>query len=277
MYYHIKVEFKDGSKHTEIKGDVEKKVIISKYAIPYVHRKPFILNGVHCKPKEIERLNVYQSEVDFPKLLNKAKIINTQSNNIDGNLILGCYISDNERALGLAMDITDDILTEAEHGHSNTVTSRQAPKPQRVFIVHGHDLSLRDSLASFLRELGLKPIILQDEPDQGKTIIEKFEDMEEEYEISYAFILLSPDDVAAKKKKLSIFGKLKSRPRQNVILEWGYFMKGLGRDKICIIRKGDMELPSDIDGVVYKPVVETIEEIQPQIREELIRAGVLRV
>jgi predicted nucleotide-binding protein len=45
--------------------------------------------------------------------------------------------------------------------------------------------------------------------------------------------------------------ELKPRARQNVVLELGYFLAKLGRSRVCALYKGNVELPSDYDGVIY--------------------------
>ena len=44
---------------------------------------------------------------------------------------------------------------------------------------------------------------------------------------------------------------LEPRPRPNVLLELGYFLGRLGRDKVCSFMKGDVCIPSDFAGVVW--------------------------
>ena len=56
-----------------------------------------------------------------------------------------------------------------------------------------------------------------------------------------------PTTLAAVKNR----DKLRPRARQNVILELGFFLGWLGRERVCPLVKGDMETPSDYDGVVY--------------------------
>lgn len=63
----------------------------------------------------------------------------------------------------------------------------------RIFVVHGHDSALKTDVERFLREIGLEPIVLHRQPDEGATIIEKFE---KHSDVGYAFILLTPDEVA---------------------------------------------------------------------------------
>ena len=115
------------------------------------------------------------------------------------------------------------------------------PTPNsKVFIVHGHDSGMRDTVARFIAAIGLQPIILAEQANGGRTIIEKFE---RNADVGYAIILLSPDDQTITSQ---------GRARQNVILEWGYFIGRLGRSHVCALKKGDVELPSDILGIVWQ-------------------------
>ncbi len=115
----------------------------------------------------------------------------------------------------------------------------------KVFLVHGHDESARESVARFLEKLRLEPIILHEQPSGGQTIIEK---VERYAEVAFALVLLTPDDVGAVCSKKQ---DLQPRARQNVILELGYFLGRLGRAHVAALVKGQLEKPSDYDGVVY--------------------------
>ena len=112
-------------------------------------------------------------------------------------------------------------------------------------MVHGHDETIREKVAGFLRKLDLEPIVLHEQPNIGRTIIEKFVDYAD---VGFAVILLTPDDVGAVKNKEN---DLKPRARQNVIFELGYFVGILGRNKVCALKEKNVETPSDYDGVVY--------------------------
>ena len=116
----------------------------------------------------------------------------------------------------------------------------------KVFIVHGHDEGTREAVARVLHQLGLSPVILAEQPNQGQTIIEKFE--QSSRDVGYAVVLLTPDDIGAPKNKPD---DLKPRARQNVIFELGYFAAKLGRKNVCALHKGGIEIPSDYHGVVY--------------------------
>lgn len=122
---------------------------------------------------------------------------------------------------------------------------------RRVFVVHGRDEGLRESVAYLLQLLDLDPIILHKQPNMGRTIIEKFEDYAD---VSFAVVLLTPDDLGYP------FGSepesARPRARQNVVLELGFFLGLLGRERVAPLFTGDdsFETPSDYDGVTYIPV-----------------------
>lgn len=137
----------------------------------------------------------------------------------------------------------------ADHEHSIEIGSaaeKAAVVPSnRIFVVHGHDDAALQGLARFLEKLGLEAIILKEQPDQGRTIIEKFEDTADD--IGFAVVLLTPDDLGASVKAETS----DARARQNVIFELGYFAAKLGRGRVCLLRKGHVEIPSDLYGVIY--------------------------
>ncbi len=115
-----------------------------------------------------------------------------------------------------------------------------------VFIVHGHDHTLKLDVARTLEKLGLNPIILNEKPNSGQTIIEK---LEKHSDVGFAVVLLTPDDEG----KQITSSKLNPRARQNVLIELGYFIGKIGRQRVCPIYVEGVEIPSDFDGVVYVP------------------------
>ena len=135
-------------------------------------------------------------------------------------------------------------LDEFEEDETNTRTDNTNMKMNRLFIVHGRDDSLRESVARLIEKQGIETVILQEQLNQGRTIIEKFENYSD---VGAAICLFSGDDC----------GRLKNlvndnlRARQNVVFETGYFIGKLGREKVIIIVESDVELPSDLQGVVY--------------------------
>jgi predicted nucleotide-binding protein len=144
---------------------------------------------------------------------------------------------------------------------------REHPYSNRVFIVYGHDTQAREQLELLLRRLKLEPLVLQNVPSAGQTIIEKLETCSN---VTFACVLLTPDDEG------HIAGqpdKKRPRARQNVVLELGMFLAKLGRKRVAILHKGDVELPSDINGLLYIPFKERVDEIKERVAAELQEAG----
>jgi predicted nucleotide-binding protein len=120
-------------------------------------------------------------------------------------------------------------------------------KSNKVFVVHGHDDAAKLEVQQLLGRLKFEPIILNQQANKGRTIIEKFTD--HAATTVFAVVLLTPDDEGYSKKDGP--AKKKDRARQNVVLELGFFLSELGRGKVCALCKGDIEIPSDYDGVIY--------------------------
>lgn len=175
-------------------------------------------------------------------------------------------------------------------------------KPSRkVFIVHGRDDKPVKELKFMLTQFGLKPIVLHEQPSGSRTIVEK---LEKYSNVGYAFVILTPDDLGSEKidfakilmsvvnklryvieaksiirpkgtlqmaleELMSISDSLKPRARQNVVLEFGYFMGLLSRDKVCCLYTGDVELPSDMSGIAYVAFKNSVTEAKEKIKKEL--------
>ena len=141
-----------------------------------------------------------------------------------------------------------------EYGLDNVTSSRGAELRNfnigdKVFVIHGRDEEAKQTVARFLAELDLEPVILQEQPSKGNTIIEKFE--EHAQSAAFAVALCTPDDVGALASEQD---NLRPRMRQNVVFELGYFAGAIGRNRVCALLKGKVDRPSDYDGVVYIPM-----------------------
>lgn len=140
-----------------------------------------------------------------------------------------------------------DRLQESEQLNIADVPNSQAFSSRRIFIVHGHDVEARETVARFLALIGFEPIILHEQANQGRTVIEK---IEAHGDVGFAIVLLTPDDLG----KARDDEQLRTRARQNVLLELGYFIGRLGRPRVCALMRGNVEVPSDFLGVVWQPI-----------------------
>lgn len=201
-------------------------------------------------------------------LLERAKRISTKGNGEDEFL-------EQKSLMVSALEQTIKILQDDVYGESKRPRSASSSGvlSNRISVVHGHDHATKTELEVFLTNLGFEPVVLHRQPDQGRTLIEKFE---QHADVGFAFILLTPDDVSYKADQETLADverKKEFRARPNVIFEFGYFVGRLGRQKVCCLLKGNVARPSDIDGLVYKPIAESIEAIGYSIIKELKAAG----
>ena len=145
------------------------------------------------------------------------------------------------RTLNTAIKWLEDEIGDAENPVKPVASSMSLSS--KVFVVHGHDDAAKQSVARFIERIGLEAIILSEQANQGRTIIEK---IEANSDVGFVVVLLTPDDVGGKSADL-----LRPRARQNVLLELGYFIARLGRERVCALAKGDLEIPTDFAGVVW--------------------------
>ena len=143
---------------------------------------------------------------------------------------------------------------------------RRGAVGKKIFVVHGHDGEAREAVARFLSEkLDLEPVILHERPNKGRTLITKFR--EEAAETGFAVVILTADDVGRARDA----AELSRRARQNVVFELGFFIGALGPERVAAILKGDVERPSDFDGVVYLSYEK--EDWRTKLGQELQSAG----
>ena len=171
---------------------------------------------------------------------------------------INCYNSGKYSVQGKSQDQVKAIL----EGSAET-------NNRKIFVVYGHDEIARTQLEALLRRWDLEPIILDQQASGGQTIIEKLEEYGSD--VGYAIVLATPDDYGKAKSETAY----KSRVRQNVVLELGMFLAKLGRERVAILLKeaADFEKPSDIQGLVYIPFQNKVDEVAISLIRELSRQG----
>jgi predicted nucleotide-binding protein len=145
----------------------------------------------------------------------------------------------------LILKFRDDGDVTPDH-YMMTNSTFHDPHSGNVPIVHGRNNGAKETVARFVEHLSLCPIVLNEQPNKGLTLIEKLERFS--LISAYCIVLLTPDDVG---NEVSLPGNSTPRARQNVIFEWGYFISRLGRQHVCTLRWEGVENPSDTSGLVY--------------------------
>lgn len=158
-------------------------------------------------------------------------------------------------------------LYEVLSSNNDQTGSDSLKSRPEVFVVHGHDHATKEMVARYLEtKLGLKVIILHEQANLNRTIIEK---LEKHSEVQFAVVILTPDDMGCPKDKAQL---VRPRARQNVIFELGFFIGRLGREKVCALYTGDVELPSDYQGILYISLDHN--EWRTDLAKEIKAAGV---
>ncbi|WP_273718763.1 MULTISPECIES: TIR domain-containing protein [Bartonella] len=143
---------------------------------------------------------------------------------------------------------------------------------KKIFIVHGHDHVALEQLELILRRLELEPYILQNTGGNGFPIIETLKKEICKGSIGFGIVLLTPDDIGYAISD----GETKAHPRarQNVILEMGMLISILPFDKIAILYKEGVEIPSDVNGIYYLSFEKHVQETFPKLINRLKGAEV---
>jgi hypothetical protein len=231
--------------------------------------------------KDYFKWDSYNSEYLKNSFNNEDNIYKKHYNQVNSSFfIIGSNDSPSARLKELKEDIQNKVnhlesLVEKVELMKSTVEifTETTPVPfdkskidtSNVFIVHGHNTAILQTVARTIEKLGLNPIILHEQANSGRTIIEKFEGHSN---VGFAIILLTDDDEGKAKTEID----LKRRARQNVVLELGYFIGKLGRSKVLPLYSEGVELPSDIHGLLYV-LLDKAENWKFAIVKELKAAG----
>ena len=178
---------------------------------------------------------------------------------LNNGAIINCFNNGNHNVQGKNAQEVKDLL-DGKTGNS---------VKRKIFVVYGHDDIARTQLEAMLRRRDLEPIILDQQVSAGQTIIEKLEEYSKE--VQYAIVLATPDDEGKSVSEPTT----KKRVRQNVVLELGMFLSKLGRDKVAILLKEDrdFEKPSDIQGLIYIPFSNRVDDVTVSLVKELSNQG----
>ena len=297
-YYHVRIAKKNGKTRWIYAFDLSKKTLVDEIVTPFLKGNQFMCRQSVVRPSEIDYIGINETEQSSSDILKKTRLQRF------GRKFLGTnsspYLVDVAAIVSTGKDVTHEFIRDLSLSKK---TEPSEPRKEGVFIVHGTDFIPVKELRAILEEAGLSPIVLHEQPSKGMTLIEK---LEKYSNVGFAFIILTPDDIGVGKQEgknmmasvvgkdsltaeeyiewsknslnvsnmlWKFYGMFKDRARQNVVLEFGYFMGKLGRERICCLYKGDIELPSDMHGICYVPFKDSINEAKPMILQELREAG----
>jgi predicted nucleotide-binding protein len=196
---------------------------------------PYLSEGLRSKPQR------------FVKVDGGYKLHRQYRDAVSGRIGLNLIVQTKDRNSNTVALNIDESRPQIEVGTRDKVPNATGPGQDRaIFVVHGRNEAMKQTVARYVERLGLDPLILHEQVNRGCTIIEKFE--RNAAQASFAIVLMSGDDEGGpvnspKQRNL--------RARQNVVVELGYFTALLGRSNVCVLVSDGVEIPSDYLGVVY--------------------------
>tara|TARA_R110002049_G_scaffold9962_1_gene49626 strand:+ start:6032 stop:6814 length:783 start_codon:yes stop_codon:yes gene_type:complete len=238
--------------------------------------------------EDLNSLNQNSNDEEFKALKNRTKNIaikqfgkdNDYSKRIDSieDFLTERYKHQAIGIVDLMIDEIELVETKEKLIKEPLIQQEEIKKEQnllksltsKIFIVHGHNDTMRETVARTVEKLGLKSIILHEQANIGDTIIEK---LTRNSNVNFAIVLLSADDKGGLKN--DPLKSMKFRARQNVIFELGYFIGKLGRKRVIVLFEDikQFEIPSDYQGIVYIPYKINSDDWKLKLSQELIESG----
>ncbi|MDJ1476896.1 nucleotide-binding protein [Bacillus sp. LS15-K4] len=238
MYFHVIIEIK-GNREPIYELDNTLEDVLEEVVIPYLEKKSFHFDGYSLNYDKIKKINIKRTTKPTTELANfeneKIPVLDVSRESIMS------YDQHTEDVTKQFIALGNEKLKEK--GGKQLNTTKGKIDKTGVFIVHGHDQLALTKTDLFIRQLGLEPIVIQDQSNRGMTIIEK---IESHSSVGFGVILYTPCDVGAKHGD-----DLQPRARQNVVFEHGFLIGKIGRGNVAALVKDTVEKPNDISGIVY--------------------------
>jgi predicted nucleotide-binding protein len=117
-----------------------------------------------------------------------------------------------------------------------------------ILLIHGRDAGAKESVLKFIGQLGLRALTFQEEPNGGRSIVEKFGELSNS---QFAIILFTPDEIAVSRDRSK---EKQVRVSQHVMFEFGYVVAKLGHRRVCALYDEGVEIPPEASGITAIPM-----------------------
>ena len=241
--YHIYIEYAEPEK-SGVRFNVSHEELDRTFATPFNAGQPFWFMGRLLNPLKVTKAVIFWSyeTADKLKLPNRENLVVAKDKkgvieSIVKGKVKGAYIC-TEKFLP---------LKEKNEFSNQSATSASTNLGRRVIVVSGADDEMKQALTGALTKLSLIPLVMCEEPSQGKKIVENFS--REYADVAFAVVLLSPNDFAYSKNDAAT--KRKLRPQQDVVFELGFLLGKLGIGNVLVFFRecANFEIPTDFEGI----------------------------
>jgi predicted nucleotide-binding protein len=252
MPYHVRISRTDQkSSHPEVEFDLTEEELRSEIVEPYLNDSPIFIRGATIPRANVGRILITFTEQPAEQLRAEAEERQSRSGTFPPpsvNNIIASMGNDVTRSMLRPVPSPEPPSEMPPKPEPRALMVPPAPTSRRVFLVFGHNQEIKLAVENVLRRLDFVPIILEDEPNRGQTISDK---LDTNSNVDFAVVCLSADDIG-----YSVTDgpeRARSRARQNVVFELGYFIGKLDRGKVLAIHtpQADFEMPTDYAGVIY--------------------------
>ena len=241
--YHIYVEYAEPEK-SGVRFNVSQEELDRTFATPFAAGQPFWFMGRLLNPIKVTKVVLFWSHTTADKLAlpNQENLVAAKDKkylieSIVKGKVKGAYVC------------TEKFLPSAEKNtfSNQSATSTSGNLSRRIIVVSGADSEMKQALTGALTKLSLIPLVMCEEPSQGKKIVENFS--RDYADVGFAVVLLSPDDFAYAKNEAAT--KRKLRPQQDVVFELGFLLGKLGKDNVLVFLREcvNFEIPIDFEGI----------------------------
>jgi predicted nucleotide-binding protein len=240
--YHIYIEYAEPDK-SGIRFNVPQEELVRTFTTPFNVGQLFWFMGKLLNPHKVVKAVIFWSYQTADKLIlpNQENLVAAKDKKYALESILkgkvkGAYIC-TEKFLP---PIQKSETTVAQPAKSGSTIRR------RIFVVCGTDDTMKQAVTEALVKLWLVPVVMCEEPSQGRKIVERFADYAD---VGFAVVLLSPDDSMYDKDESPT--KRKLRPRQDVVFELGFLLGKLGKGNVLVFHRecANFEGPTGFEGI----------------------------
>jgi predicted nucleotide-binding protein len=239
--YHFFIEYVESDK-SGIRFNVQQEELVRTFSSPFTMGQPFWFLGKLLNPNKVIKTVIFWSYQTADKLTlpNQENLVVAKDKKyLIENILLG-------KVKGAYL-CTEKFLSSIEKTRTpNQQAISDSDVRRRVFVVCGTDAEMKQAVANSLIKLRLVPVVMCEEPSQGRKIVARFQEYSD---VSFAVVLLSPDDSVYVKDEPPTKRKLK--PRQDVVFELGFLLGKLGKGNVLVFFRecSNFEIPTDFEGI----------------------------
>jgi predicted nucleotide-binding protein len=224
--YHVYIEYAEAEK-SGIRFNISYEELVRTFSTPFNACQPFWFMGKLLNPLKAQKTVVFWSyeTADKLHLPNQENLVSAKDkkylvDSIAKGKVKGAYLC------------TEKFLAPQQNTSGFDQSVKFPSEKRRVLVVCGSDDEMKKAVTNALTRLRLVPVVMCEEPMQGRKIVARFSDYND---VGFAIVLLSPDVFVYAKEDSPTKRKLRSQ--EDVIFNLGFLVGRLGEGKVLAFFK----------------------------------------